>query len=149
MATPEGKIKRWFDKMLKDEGVWFFSPQAGPYGKAGIPDRIGIIPVTGQLFGAEIKADASKKPTALQERCMAEITSAGGKCFVVYDKETIEQVREYIVSARSSRQESISVIHGEPCGCPVCHPDSETRKRLFGGSPPPLRGNQGSAQPWV
>lgn len=147
MATPEGKIKTWLDKMLKEEGIWSFSPQAGPYGKSGIPDRIAI--VSGQFLGIECKADASKKPTALQERCMADIMSAGGMCFVVYDKETIERVRQYIVNARNSRQESISVVHGKPCGCPVCHPDSEARARLHGGSPPPVRRDEGSAQPWV
>jgi hypothetical protein len=99
MATPEGKIKRWLDTMLKAEGVWYFSPQAGPYGSAGIPDRIAI--VCGQFIGIECKADASKKPTALQDRCMEDIMSAGGQCFVVYDKSTIETVRQYIQDVRA------------------------------------------------
>ena len=93
-STPEGKIKRKLDKMLKYEKVWYYSPQAGPFGRAGVPDRVAIL--GGQFIGIECKADRSKKPTALQLKCMQEIEDAGGKCFVVCDDESIEQVREYI-----------------------------------------------------
>jgi len=93
-TTPEGKIKNKLDKMLKYEKVWYYSPQAGPFGRAGVPDRVAIL--GGQFIGVECKADRSKKPTALQLKCMQEIEDAGGKCFVVCDDESIEQVREYI-----------------------------------------------------
>ena len=93
-TTPEGKIKTKLDKMLKYEKVWYYSPQAGPFGRAGVPDRVAIL--GGQFIGIECKADRSKKPTALQLKCMQEIEDAGGKCFVVCDDESIEQVREYI-----------------------------------------------------
>lgn len=98
MATPEGRIKAALDRMLKAERVWFYPPQAGPFGSAGIPDRVAV--VDGMFVGIECKADASKKPTALQIKCMADIEAAGGKCFVVYDKATIEQVREWIHARR-------------------------------------------------
>jgi len=94
-TTPEGKIKFKLDKMLKNHGVWFFSPQAGPFGRAGIPDRIAI--VNGTFVGIECKADPTKKPTALQVKAMKEIEGAGGKCFLVYDDQTIADVREFIV----------------------------------------------------
>jgi|TARA_R100001460_G_scaffold212_3_gene933 hypothetical protein len=93
-TTPEGKIKNKLDKMLKYEKVWYYSPQAGPFGRAGVPDRVAIL--GGQFIGVECKADRTKKPTALQLKCMQEIEDAGGKCFVVCDDESIEQVREYI-----------------------------------------------------
>jgi|TARA_R100001463_G_scaffold1362_6_gene6006 hypothetical protein len=93
-TTPEGKIKNKLDKMLKYEKVWYYSPQAGPFGRAGVPDRVAIL--GGQFIGIECKADRTKKPTALQLKCMQEIEDAGGKCFVVCDDESIEQVREYI-----------------------------------------------------
>ena len=99
-TTPEGKIKRRLDKMLNAEGVWFYSPQAGPFGVAGIPDRVCI--VEGQFVGVEAKADKTKKPTALQMKCMRDIEQAGGKCFVVYDDDTITQVRDYILEKRSA-----------------------------------------------
>lgn len=111
--------------MLKGEKVWYFSPQAGPYGQAGIPDRIGI--VTGLFFGIECKANAQCKMTALQERCKELIEAAGGKFFLVYDKATIEEVRQWIVSARNRRQEGgsgISARHSPTCNCPVCDPES-------------------------
>lgn len=97
-STPEGKIKNKLDKMLKYERVWFYSPQAGPFGRAGVPDRVAI--VNGRFIGIECKADRTKKPTALQLKCMKEIEMAGGKCFVVYDDETINQVREFIYASR-------------------------------------------------
>ena len=93
-TTPEGKIKNKLDQMLKYEKVWYYSPQAGPFGRAGVPDRVAIL--GGQFIGIECKADRTKKPTALQLKCMQEIEDAGGKCFVVCDDESIEQVREYI-----------------------------------------------------
>lgn len=95
-TTPEGKIKVKLDKMLKSYGkeVWFYNPQAGAFGKAGIPDK--ILCVNGKFIGVECKADRNKKPTALQLQCMEKIEEAGGVCFVVYDNETINHVRLYI-----------------------------------------------------
>tara|TARA_Y100000593_G_C4289378_1_gene327405 strand:+ start:502 stop:792 length:291 start_codon:yes stop_codon:yes gene_type:complete len=92
--TPEGKIKRKLDNTLKQLGVWYYSPQSGPFGRSGIPDRVAIH--KGRFIGIECKADAKKKPTALQIKCMKEIDNAGGKCFVVYDDETIQQVVNFI-----------------------------------------------------
>lgn len=85
------------DKMLHEEKVWFYSPQAGPFGRSGVPDRVAI--VKGRFVGIEAKADYTKKPTKLQQHCMKQIEAAGGICFVVYDMDTIEQVREYIRGA--------------------------------------------------
>jgi hypothetical protein len=101
MATPEGRIKAKLDKMLVKLGVWFYSPQAGPYGVSGIPDR--VVCAAGRFIGIEAKADATKKPTALQRKCMAKIEAAGGKCFVVYDDETIQEAERYILEVLSAR----------------------------------------------
>jgi len=94
MPTPEGRIKAKVDKMLSQLRVWSFSPQAGPFGRAGIPDR--ILCANGSFIGIEVKADRTKKPTRLQVQCMAQIEASGGKCFVVYDDETLSVAREYI-----------------------------------------------------
>lgn len=110
-TTPEGRVKKRLDLMLKTARVWFYSPQAGPYGRAGIPDRIAI--VEGLFVGIECKADKSKKPTRLQIQCMEQIERAGGKCFVVYDDETIQNVREYI-DARRRGKESTATEAEEP-----------------------------------
>ena len=100
--TPEGKVKAKLDAMLKKEGVWYYSPQAGPHGVAGIPDRVAI--VEGQFVGIECKADKSKKPTALQERCGQQIIAAGGAWFLACDSDTIEAIRGYIHDRRRESQ---------------------------------------------
>ena len=97
MTTPEGKIKAKLDRMLKEEGLWFYSPQAGPYGGAGIPDRVGIL--HGRFLGVEVKADATKKLTRLQEACRDRIIAAGGFWFLVYDDATIDFLRLAIRNA--------------------------------------------------
>ena len=97
-TTPEGKIKARLDKMLKKHKVWYFSPQSGPFGRAGVPDRLAV--VQGRLIGIEAKSDKTKKPTALQIKCMKEIDMAGGKCFVVFDDVTISEVEEYILESK-------------------------------------------------
>ena len=98
-STPEGKIKGKLDKMLKEEGVWFYSPQSGIYGRSGIPDRVAI--VSGRFVGIECKARYELKPTDLQMKTMLEITNAGGRCFVAYDTESIEIIRAYIQAVRT------------------------------------------------
>ena len=102
-SKPEGKIKKKLDTMLKSLDVWFYSPQSGIYGKSGIPDRIAV--ANGRFIGIECKANKSRKPTALQVRCMKDIERANGKCFVVYDDDTINEVKDYIenVAYDSSR----------------------------------------------
>lgn len=93
-STPEGRVKTKVDRAMHGLGVWFFSPQAGPYGRAGIPDR--IVCANGHFIGIEVKADKTKKPTRLQMQCMQKIEAAGGKCFVVYDDSTLAEAVEYI-----------------------------------------------------
>jgi len=89
--TPEGKIKKKIDKMLKSKsGVWYFKPQAGPFGGSGIPDY--IVCNNGFFLGIEAKADATKKPTALQDKCMDDIQAASGTCFVVCDDISLRRV---------------------------------------------------------
>lgn len=92
--------------MLDQFGVWFFSPQAGPYGRAGIPDRIAC--VDGRFVGIEVKADRTKKPTKLQVQCMEKIEASGGRCFVVFDDTSLEEAKMYIaevlgVSSRTGK----------------------------------------------
>ena len=64
-------------------------------------DRVVI--VDGLFVGIECKADKTKKPTRLQQNCMQQIEAAGGKCFLVYDDETIEEVRGFIHAYRKGQ----------------------------------------------
>jgi hypothetical protein len=88
--TPEGKIKKKIDKLLKKYGVWYFKPQAGAFGKSGIPDYICCF--YGQFIAIEAKADYTKKPTALQLKCMEDIEGAWGRAYVVFDDDTLDHV---------------------------------------------------------
>ena len=85
--TPEGKVKKMLDKMLKGKGIWYFAPQSGPYGVSGIPDRIAC--VAGTFVGIECKRDDKAQLTALQAQCLEKIKVAGGKTAVVYDQATV------------------------------------------------------------
>jgi hypothetical protein len=92
--TPEGKVKRSVTTLLKEHGVWYFFPANNGFGKAGIPDIIAIM--KGTFVGIEVKADATKKPTALQIKCGEEIQRAGGLWLVVCDKSSLELLETII-----------------------------------------------------
>ena len=92
--TPESKVKRKVVEVLKKHGVWYFFPANNGFGKAGIPDIIAI--VKGQFVGVEVKADRTKKPTALQVKCGEEIQRAKGWWFLVCDAESIRSLEQAI-----------------------------------------------------
>lgn len=90
--TPEAKMKKKVDKVLKEAGVWFFAPQSGIYGRSGIPDRIGILP-GGRMIAVEVKADPTKKPTALQVKVINEMMDAGAIVWLVDSDLKVEALR--------------------------------------------------------
>lgn len=91
-STPEAKMKKKVDKVLKEAGVWFFAPQSGIYGRSGIPDRIGILP-GGRMIAVEVKADPTKKPTALQVKVINEMMDAGAIVWLVDSDLKVEALR--------------------------------------------------------
>jgi hypothetical protein len=103
-VTPEGKVKKKVDDLLKKYGVWFFSPQSGPYGQAGIPDRIAC--VRGRLVGIEVKANKTSKPTTLQVMQGQRIIASGGLWFLVYDEGTLHVLEDYLNHACAEREET-------------------------------------------
>jgi len=92
--TPEGKVKKKVSALLKELGIWYYMPVSSGYGRHGIPDYICI--VQGKFVGIEVKADKSKKPTALQLKTAEEITAAGGLWFLVYDDTSLLALKSYI-----------------------------------------------------
>ena len=95
-STPEAKMKKKVDAVLKELGIWFFAPQSGIYGRSGIPDRIAC--VNGRMVGIEVKAPGAKRGvTALQEKTMKEMMAAGASCFVVGSDEALETMRASLV----------------------------------------------------
>jgi hypothetical protein len=94
--TPEGKVKAKLTAMLKTKAphVWWTSPIATQYTKAGVPDV--LLCVCGIFVGVEVKASPSKSLTPHQEREGWAINEAGGKFWVVNCKEKIEQLEGFI-----------------------------------------------------
>lgn len=97
--TPEAKVKAKVRKILADAGVYYFSPAANGYGRAGIPDIVGC--VNGMFFAIECKANGNTT-TALQFRELEGIRAAGGIALVV-DEHNTEMVATFIHSLRDRK----------------------------------------------
>jgi hypothetical protein len=91
MATPESKVKAKCVEIIKKYRAYYFFPAQNGYGRAGIPDI--IVCCRGMFLGVECKAGFNK-PTALQEREMADIHKAGGSAMVVRE-DTLELLEEW------------------------------------------------------
>lgn len=93
MATPEGKVKAVVKKLLEQHGAWYFMPVSGGFGRAGVPDFVGVH--CGLFFAVETKA-AGGKTTRLQDIEMRKITEAGGTCFVVEGVEGTKELQLWL-----------------------------------------------------
>lgn len=78
--TPEKKVKDKCVKLLKAFDVYYFFPATHGYGRSGVPDIICC--VAGKFLAIECKA-GDNKPTALQEKEMADIRKRDGLAIVV------------------------------------------------------------------
>ena len=75
MSTPEKKVKDKVKKVLEEQGCYYFFPATHGYGASGGFDvSCGFY---GHFIGIETKADATKNPTALQERNARRAWKAG------------------------------------------------------------------------
>ncbi len=87
--TPEGKIKAKVKIRLRrefGEKLWLFMPvQRG----MGLPALDFLMCVHGRFMAIETKKDRFTKPTDRQRATIQDIEHAGGRCFVVYDDETL------------------------------------------------------------
>lgn len=104
--TPEKKVKKMLDTLMAEQGVYFFAPQSGIYGRAGIPDRIYC--VNGRFVGIEAKADRTKKPTDNQLRELASIRNNGGMTFIVYDETTIKAAVNWVISRKAAEKMGVA-----------------------------------------
>ena len=82
--TPEGLVKDKVVKILKEEGVYYFFPATGGFGRSGVPDIICCVQ-GGKFLAIECKA-GSNKPTLLQVRELEAIRSRDGVAVVVNDE---------------------------------------------------------------
>ena len=78
--TPEGKVKKKVQQILKDRGAYYFSPVTGGFGRSGVPDIVACF--HGRFIGIECKA-GNNKPTALQLKNLADIETAGCVSLVI------------------------------------------------------------------
>lgn len=92
-TTPEGKVKAAVRKILDAADVYYFSPAANGFGRAGIPDIICCM--NGLFVALELKAGKGKT-TALQDREIAAINTHGGKAYVI-NEANIDDVYEIIM----------------------------------------------------
>jgi hypothetical protein len=90
--TPEKKVKDAVVSILKDNGVYYFFPVTGGFGRSGIPDIVGCY--RGAFIAVECKA-GKNKPTALQCAEMLKIDKAGGLSMWV-NEETLYVVEDAI-----------------------------------------------------
>jgi hypothetical protein len=88
--TPEAKVKAAVRKLLVEFGIYYFSPAANGFGRAGIPDIICCF--GGRFIAIECKAGKGVT-TALQDRELAAIRTAGGMTMVV-NETNIQELRE-------------------------------------------------------
>ena len=80
LQVKEKWVKQQVVKKLKAMGVYYFFPVAGAYTSIGVPDIVACI--KGKFVAIECKC-GSNKPTALQEKNIADITINGGIATVV------------------------------------------------------------------
>lgn len=99
--TPEARVKTAVKKLLTQEGVYYFMPVSNGMGRHGIPDIICC--VNGRFLAIECKANGGKV-TALQERELLHIASAGGVSIVVTDEaHTHEALSNTITTLKLNR----------------------------------------------
>jgi hypothetical protein len=88
--TPEGKVKAAVRKLLVEFGIYYFMPAANGFGRAGIPDIICCF--GGRFIAIECKAGKGTT-TALQDRELAAIRTAGGMAMVV-NETNLDELKE-------------------------------------------------------
>lgn len=82
--TPESKVKMAVKRLLEMHKVWYFLPVSNGMGRHGIPDVLCCV----NSFFLAIECKAGKgKTTALQDREIEAIKSAGGSALVIRDNE--------------------------------------------------------------
>lgn len=81
--TSEGKVKAKLRRKLDSIGCYYFSPQSGIYGAAGMFDIVAL--VNGQFIGIEVKKDCLTAPTGLQSRNAKRALACGAVVLLIHD----------------------------------------------------------------
>jgi hypothetical protein len=91
--TPETKVKKKVREVLKALGAYYVMPVTGGFGNSGAPDF--VVCLDGRFIGIECKAGKGKT-TALQEKNLAQIRSAGGLAIVI-NEENINELKDELI----------------------------------------------------
>lgn len=86
-ATPEAKVKAKIKAILKEHNVYYAMPIGTGYGNSGVPDFLCC--VNGKFVAIEAKAGKGTT-TALQEKNLREIRTAGGLALVVNEASLVD-----------------------------------------------------------
>lgn len=78
--TPVKKVKDKVVKLLKAHGIYYFFPATFGMGRSGVPDVVCCW--RGKFLAVECKA-GKNTTTALQDREIAAIRSAGGIALII------------------------------------------------------------------
>jgi len=97
--TPEAKVKLKVRNVLKELNAYYSMPITGGYGNSGAPDF--LVCLNGRFIGIECKAGRNK-PTALQEKNLAQIRSAGGIAIVI-NEENVDGLRKCLFDSSSHK----------------------------------------------
>lgn len=98
MKTPEFYEKQEIDTFLKKLGperCWFFKPYMAGFGKSGVPDY--CVCIVGAFWSIEVKRPG-KEPTAIQNRRMTEVRTAGGHSVAGTADVVIEAVTRWLAT---------------------------------------------------
>jgi len=111
-STPEGRVKKRLRAFLDSIGAFYSQPIGSGYGSNGDPDFIACVPTSNgpSIFvGIEVKADKTKKPSALQGAKLNHINHSGG-IGVVYHKDNADRIEEllrYVTTATPTELQRI------------------------------------------
>ena len=98
--TPEGKVKQRVKLLLETYGVYYAMPMGTGFGNSGVPDFLACY--NGRFYAIECKANG-KKPTALQNKHLADIRKAGGISLVI-DESNLDQLEDLLEEQRLWKQ---------------------------------------------
>ena len=104
MIESEKVLERKLCKRVKELGghaYKFVSPN-----QRGVPDRLCILPHGVTVF-VELKT-TGKKPTKLQELCMAELRELGQQCVVIDSTEKLDELLSRLEHGRLAQGVTIS-----------------------------------------
>lgn len=92
-TTPEGKVKDKIKRVLKKYGAYYCMPNAGPFGKSGVPDFICCY--KGAFLAIEAKADGGEV-SELQQQQLDKIAAAQGWALVIEGAQGVELLDRFL-----------------------------------------------------